>query len=220
MNQQFNVDQTSFALQSMQDSVQTVQAMKAAGKELKAAFKQPELNINNIENLQDDMADMMVGLGCAGCAAVHAVPMQCISKQRSIETSVSADSSALRITVSSSGCIAVSSSRVPSGPQLQPAALRHHRVEGFRQTLLLQDMHQEIQDVLGQNFGIPDDIDEDELMEELDALEDDLTADTEANANGVPSYLQVVLSTCLQGPAWLRRSNHYLHNRSTAAPYL
>ena len=60
MNQQFNVDQTSFALQSMQDSVQTVQAMKAAGKELKAAFKQPELNINSIENLQDDLADMMV----------------------------------------------------------------------------------------------------------------------------------------------------------------
>lgn len=54
-------------------------------------------------------------------------------------------------------------------------------------------MHQEIQDVLGQNFGIPDDIDEDELMEELDALEDDLAADTEANADGVPSYLQVHL---------------------------
>lgn len=63
-------------------------------------------------------------------------------------------------------------------------------------SLSLQDMHQEIQDVLGQNFGIPDDIDEDELMEELDALEDDLTADTEANADGVPSYLQVV-SQCL-----------------------
>ena len=62
----------------------------------------------------------------------------------------------------------------------------------------LQDMHQEIQDVLGQNFGIPDDIDEDELMEELDALEDDLTADTEANADGVPSYLQVVLSASVQ----------------------
>ena len=64
MNQQFNVDQTSFALQSMQDSVQTVQAMKAAGKELKAAFKQPELNINSIENLQDDLADMMVSMPC------------------------------------------------------------------------------------------------------------------------------------------------------------
>lgn len=59
----------------------------------------------------------------------------------------------------------------------------------------MQDMHQEIQDVLGQNFGIPDDIDEDELMEELDALEDDLTADTEANADGVPSYLQVTICT-------------------------
>ena len=59
-------------------------------------------------------------------------------------------------------------------------------------------MHQEIQDVLGQNFGIPDDIDEDELMEELDALEDDLTADTEANADGVPSYLQVLPTVSLQ----------------------
>ena len=56
-------------------------------------------------------------------------------------------------------------------------------------------MHQEIQDVLGQNFGIPDDIDEDELMEELDALEDDLAADTEANADGVPSYLQAMPCT-------------------------
>jgi charged multivesicular body protein 5 len=111
MNQQFNVEQTSFALQSMQDSVQTVQAMKVAGKELKAAFKQPELNINDIENLQDQMADMM-------------------------------------------------------------------------------DMHQEIQDVLGQNFGVPDDIDEEELMGELDALEDELANEVSTNASGVPSYLQ------------------------------
>lgn len=72
MNQQFNVDQTSFALQSMQDSVQTVQAMKAAGKELKAAFKQPELNINSIENLQDDLADMMVS--CATYLYISAAP--------------------------------------------------------------------------------------------------------------------------------------------------
>ena len=71
-------------------------------------------------------------------------------------------------------------------------------------------MHQEIQDVLGQNFGIPDDIDEDELMEELDALEDDLTADTEANADGVPSYLQVVLSASVQvlGMAVCHLTNH------------
>lgn len=30
-NQQFNVDQTSFMMENVQDSVQTVQAMKAAG---------------------------------------------------------------------------------------------------------------------------------------------------------------------------------------------
>lgn len=59
-NQQFNVEQTNFALQSMQDNVETVRAMQAAGKQLKQNFKQPELNINKIENMQDDMADLMV----------------------------------------------------------------------------------------------------------------------------------------------------------------
>lgn len=31
-NQQFNVEQTSFMMENVQDSVQTVQAMKAAGE--------------------------------------------------------------------------------------------------------------------------------------------------------------------------------------------
>ena len=61
-NQQLNVEQTNFALQSMQDNVQTVRAMQAAGRQLKQNFKQPELNINKIENMQDDMADLMVRL--------------------------------------------------------------------------------------------------------------------------------------------------------------
>ncbi|KAK9830504.1 hypothetical protein WJX72_012115 [[Myrmecia] bisecta] len=108
--QQFNMEQTSFALESMKDSVQTVQAMKAAGKELKQTFKSKELNIDSIEKMHDEMADLM-------------------------------------------------------------------------------DMHQEIQDVLGQSFGIPDDIDEEELMGELDALEDELANE---DASAVPSYMQDV----------------------------
>lgn len=32
-NQQFNVEQTSFMMENVQDSVQTVQAMKAAGRD-------------------------------------------------------------------------------------------------------------------------------------------------------------------------------------------
>lgn len=43
-----------------QDSVQTVQAMKFAGKELKTAMKRDELDISGIERMQDDMADVMV----------------------------------------------------------------------------------------------------------------------------------------------------------------
>jgi Snf7 len=54
-------------------------------------------------------------------------------------------------------------------------------------------MHNEIQEVMGQTFGVPDDIDEDELLGELDALEDELAAEAEhaETAGGVPSYLQV-----------------------------
>ena len=59
-NQQFNMEQTSFALESIKDTAQTVQAMKAAGAELKTAFKKQDLDINSIEKLQDEMADLMV----------------------------------------------------------------------------------------------------------------------------------------------------------------
>jgi charged multivesicular body protein 5 len=58
--------------------------------------------------------------------------------------------------------------------------------------MCLQDMHNELQDVMGQSFGVPDDIDESELMGELDALEDELAMEAEnPTAGGVPSYLQV-----------------------------
>ena len=50
-------------------------------------------------------------------------------------------------------------------------------------------MHTELQDVMGQSFGVPDDIDEDDLMGELDALEDELAQEAEnPAASGVPSY--------------------------------
>ncbi|KAK9832560.1 hypothetical protein WJX84_002843 [Apatococcus fuscideae] len=59
-NQQMNMEQTSFAVQNMQDNISQVRAMKAANKDLKGAFKSKELNIDNIEKMNDDMADMMV----------------------------------------------------------------------------------------------------------------------------------------------------------------
>lgn len=50
----------------------------------------------------------------------------------------------------------------------------------------LMDESNEIQDTLGRSYSVPDDIDEDELLGELDALE----ADMGTEADGVPSYLQ------------------------------
>lgn len=38
-NQQFNVEQTSFVMENVQDSVQTVQAMKAAGAPILQALQ-------------------------------------------------------------------------------------------------------------------------------------------------------------------------------------
>ncbi|KAJ4452410.1 putative Vacuolar protein sorting-associated protein 60.1 [Paratrimastix pyriformis] len=56
-NQAFNVDQTTFATQSMRDTVTTVSAMKGAAKELKQSFK--GMRIESIDSLQDEMEDLM-----------------------------------------------------------------------------------------------------------------------------------------------------------------
>ncbi|OAY72445.1 charged multivesicular body protein 5-like [Ananas comosus] len=52
----------------------------------------------------------------------------------------------------------------------------------------LMDVSTEIQESLGRSYNIPDYIDEEELMGELDALEADMGTETESS--GVPSYLQ------------------------------
>ncbi|KAL6129607.1 hypothetical protein ACLB2K_072957 [Fragaria x ananassa] len=52
----------------------------------------------------------------------------------------------------------------------------------------LMDVSNEIQETLGRSYSVPDDIDEEELMGELDALEADMGMETKSD--GVPSYLQ------------------------------
>ncbi|XP_043721438.1 vacuolar protein sorting-associated protein 60.2 [Telopea speciosissima] len=52
----------------------------------------------------------------------------------------------------------------------------------------LMDVSTEIQESLGRSYNVPDDIDEEELMGELDALEADMGMETESD--GVPAYLQ------------------------------
>ncbi|XP_048438874.1 vacuolar protein sorting-associated protein 60.1 isoform X1 [Pyrus x bretschneideri] len=52
----------------------------------------------------------------------------------------------------------------------------------------LMDVSNEIQETLGRSYSVPDNIDEEDLMGELDALEADMGMETEAD--GVPSYLQ------------------------------
>ncbi|ONM30820.1 SNF7 family protein [Zea mays] len=104
-NQTYNLDQVGFAADGLKDAQQTMNAMKAANKELKGMMK--TVKIDEIDNMQDEMTDLM-------------------------------------------------------------------------------DVSNEIQETLGRSYNIPDDVDEEELMGELDALESDMEFDSAA----VPSYLQ------------------------------
>ena len=56
-NQQFNLDQVAFAQESLAETANTVSAMKDANKALKKQFK--AIDINQVEDMQDDMADLL-----------------------------------------------------------------------------------------------------------------------------------------------------------------
>ncbi len=56
-NQSFNIEQQNMAIQSMKDTKTTVQAMQMGLKEMKKEYK--NIDLNKIENLQDDMADIL-----------------------------------------------------------------------------------------------------------------------------------------------------------------
>lgn len=58
-NQQMNIDQTTFVMQGMQDTVNNVAAMKGAATELKRLQKtHKELNPDKIWNIMDEMQDL------------------------------------------------------------------------------------------------------------------------------------------------------------------
>ncbi|XP_050538895.1 charged multivesicular body protein 5 [Daktulosphaira vitifoliae] len=56
-NQSFNMEQASYAVQSLKDTQSTVVAMKTGMKQMKKEFK--SINIDDIEDLQDEMAEML-----------------------------------------------------------------------------------------------------------------------------------------------------------------
>lgn len=56
-NQSFNMEQANFAAQSLKDTQTTILAMKDGVGQMKKEFK--KVNIDQIEDLQDDMADML-----------------------------------------------------------------------------------------------------------------------------------------------------------------
>ncbi|CAM9548266.1 unnamed protein product [Choristocarpus tenellus] len=107
--QQFNIEQTSFAIDSIKDTATTVSAMKAAGKSLKTEVK--KMDLNEIEDLTDNMADMM------------------------------------------------------------------------------EDMN-EINDIMGRSYNVPDELDEDDLEAELACLDDELEGLEDIEADETSAYTQ------------------------------
>ncbi|XP_034235310.1 charged multivesicular body protein 5-like [Thrips palmi] len=55
--QAFNMEQANYATQTLKDTHSTVIAMKAGVKQMQKEFK--KINISEIDDLQDDMADML-----------------------------------------------------------------------------------------------------------------------------------------------------------------
>lgn len=109
--QQANLEQTKFTLDSIKDTVQTVKGMTAMNAEMQKALKKnKELNLDYIDKVQDSMFDMM-------------------------------------------------------------------------------DMTNEINEAMSRSYGVPDDVDESDLMAELDALEGEYSLN-ESAVGTVPSYLQ------------------------------
>uniref|UniRef100_A0A6T7UQX8 Charged multivesicular body protein 5 n=1 Tax=Pyramimonas obovata TaxID=1411642 RepID=A0A6T7UQX8_9CHLO len=58
-DQQFNIEQVAFAQESMKDTADQVKAMRGATAHLKQAFKSKDLDVDKIEAMQDEMADLM-----------------------------------------------------------------------------------------------------------------------------------------------------------------
>lgn len=60
-SQQFNIDQTAFAIETVKNTQESVSAMKVAAKTLKKETK--KLSISEIEDMQDEMEDMLEDVG-------------------------------------------------------------------------------------------------------------------------------------------------------------
>ncbi|CCW64753.1 unnamed protein product [Phytomonas sp. EM1] len=100
MKQQFNIDQLQFTTETMKDTKIQIAALKDANKTLKKELK--KINIDKVENMQDDLADLYVE-------------------------------------------------------------------------------SQEIQEIMGRAYEVPDEVDEDEMLGELEALDFDTVKESEAD---------------------------------------
>merc|ERR1711998_87099 len=58
-SQMFNMDQVQFAHEQMENTIATVQAMKETSRVMKEQFKAPEMDLDMIMDMQDDIAELL-----------------------------------------------------------------------------------------------------------------------------------------------------------------
>lgn len=110
-NQSFNMDQVQFNMENLENTTAMVQAMKEASSVMQEKFKAPEMDIDTILDMQDDMAELL-------------------------------------------------------------------------------EESNEINEVLGQDYGIGEAIDEDDLMAELDMLGGDMDMGAMDSVGGMPAVIK------------------------------
>merc|ERR1712164_178357 len=114
INQQFNIDNTKMAQESLLDTKTMIEATKATNQVMKDFFAEDGFDIDDIMDTMDDMGELL-------------------------------------------------------------------------------DQNNEIQEIMAESYGVPDDMDEDELMDALDCLEADMAEDEALGIGGdqEPDYLSV-----------------------------
>jgi uncharacterized membrane protein (DUF106 family) len=78
-NQQFNVDQTSFAIETVRSTQTTIAVMKTAAKTLKKENK--KINLSELEDMQDEMEGSFVARISRAAFKSHSFGRACTNSQ-------------------------------------------------------------------------------------------------------------------------------------------
>ncbi|KAJ4826842.1 hypothetical protein Tsubulata_023662 [Turnera subulata] len=169
-NQTFNLDQVAFASEGIKDAQQTVCTIYTA-----------TLTKCRSIGLLDVHLEIFIFLGSAKKGKVQGCPGGTFSVLQMEPVAY-----LMRVVRNEEMMSALKSANKELKGMMKTVKIQD--IDNLQDEMMdLMDVSNEIQETLGRSYNVPDDIDEDELLGELDALEADMGFETESD---VPSYLQ------------------------------